>query len=69
MDMDPVESKKLLFHLYRQAAIPEYQARFRWQENSVAFWDNRAVQHYAAFDYLPHTRHVERVTVIGDTPY
>lgn len=24
---------------------------------------------YAAFDYLPNRRHVERVTVIGDKPY
>ena len=69
LDMEPEESRKLLLHLYRQAAVPEYQARFRWAVNSVAFWDNRAVQHYAAFDYVPNRRHVERVTVIGDTPF
>ncbi len=68
LDMEPEESDRLLKHLYRQASIPEYQCRFRWQENSVAFWDNRAVQHYAAFDYHPHLRHVERVTVVGDIP-
>ncbi|MDH3685889.1 MAG: TauD/TfdA family dioxygenase [Myxococcales bacterium] len=66
---EPDESRRLLRHLYRQAAVPEYQCRFRWQKNSVAFWDNRAVQHYAAFDYHPHTRRVERVTVIGDRPF
>ena len=69
VDMDPDESRRLLRHLYRQAAIPEYQVRFRWAVDSVAFWDNRAVQHYAAFDYLPNPRHVERVTVIGDRPF
>jgi len=67
--MDEEESAKLLRFLYRQASTPEFQCRFRWQENSVAFWDNRAVQHYAAFDYHPHTRRVERVTVVGDRPY
>ena len=66
--MEPDESRRLLRHLYRQAAVPEYQCRFRWRKNSVAFWDNRAVQHYAAFDYHPHTRRVERVTVVGDRP-
>jgi taurine dioxygenase len=67
--MDAHESDRLLHMLYRQATIPEYQCRFRWRENSVAFWDNRAVQHYAAFDYVPATRRVERVTVVGDKPY
>lgn len=68
-DMDSDESRRLLRFLYRQAAVPEYQCRFRWRENSVAFWDNRAVQHYAAFDYHPAERRVERVTVVGDKPF
>ena len=67
--MEDDESARLLRTLYRRAAIPELQCRFRWQENSVAFWDNRAVQHYAAFDYHPQVRRVERVTVVGDRPY
>ena len=69
VDMEPDESNRLLAHLYRQASVPEYQARFRWAVDSVAFWDNRAVQHYAAFDYTPNRRHVERVTVVGDRPF
>ncbi|MCB2059502.1 MAG: TauD/TfdA family dioxygenase [Novosphingobium sp.] len=63
------ESDWLLDHLYAQAAIPEYQVRFRWRENSIAFWDNRACQHYAAADYAPAMRHMERVTIIGDKPF
>jgi taurine dioxygenase len=63
------ESRRLLGKLYKQASIPEFQCRFRWRTDSVAFWDNRAVQHYAAFDYRPATRRVERVTVAGDRPY
>ena len=61
-------SDALLKHLYAQAAIPEYQCRFRWETNSIAFWDNRASQHYAASDYWPAVRRMERVTVIGDRP-
>lgn len=63
------ESDRLLDHLYRQAAVPEYQCRFRWRRHSVAFWDNRAVQHYAASDYYPQRRLMERVTICGDAPY
>jgi taurine dioxygenase len=67
--MDRAASDALLAHLYAQAAIPEYQCRFRWETNSIAFWDNRASQHYAVSDYWPAVRRMERVTVIGDKPY
>ena len=66
--MEREESDALLQHLYAQAAIPEYQCRFRWQKNSIAFWDNRACQHYAVSDYWPAVRRMERVTIIGDRP-
>jgi taurine dioxygenase len=66
--LEKARSDELLKHLYAQAAIPEYQCRFRWQANSIAFWDNRASQHYAASDYWPAVRRVERVTVVGDKP-
>ena len=67
--MDSDESAELLSILYAQAAYPEYQVRFTWEPNSIAFWDNRACQHYAASDYWPSVRRVERVTIVGDTPY
>jgi taurine dioxygenase len=67
--MEAEESAALLKHLYAQAAIPEYQCRFRWSVNALAFWDNRASQHYAASDYWPAVRRMERVTIIGDRPY
>ena len=62
------ESTELLDLLCRQAMVPEYQCRFRWQTDSVAFWDNRAVQHYAASDYWPDRRVMERIAIIGDRP-
>jgi taurine dioxygenase len=67
--LDPTESAELLQILYAQAQFPEYQVRFNWEPNSIAFWDNRACQHYAASDYWPNVRRVERVTIVGDTPY
>jgi len=69
LGMEKARSDALLAHLYAQAAIPEYQCRFRWETNSIAFWDNRASQHYAASDYWPAVRRMERVTIIGDRPY
>lgn len=59
----------LLSYLVSQANIPEYQVRFRWKKNSVAFWDNRSTQHYAVMDYPPCHRKMERTAIIGDAPY
>ena len=62
------ESKDMLDFLYSRASTPEYQCRFAWENNSIAFWDNRACQHYANSDYWPEIRRVERVTIVGDRP-
>ena len=56
----------LLQYLISQAAIPEYQVRFRWRRNSVAFWDNRSTQHYAVMDYPPCHRKMERAGIVGE---
>ncbi|MDR3538055.1 MAG: TauD/TfdA family dioxygenase [Acetobacteraceae bacterium] len=62
------ESRAILEYLWDHAEDPLFQCRFRWQENSVAFWDNRCVQHRAMWDYWPHTRSGFRVTVTGGRP-
>jgi taurine dioxygenase len=67
--MEPERGERLLQYLFRQLQAPEYQVRFRWQPGSVAFWDNRAVQHYAVSDYFPAVRITERVAIAGDRPY
>lgn len=67
--MDPERGEQLLQYLFRQLQAPEYQARFRWTPGAVAFWDNRAVQHYAVSDYFPAGRITERVAIAGDAPY
>lgn len=59
----------LLQYLISQAAIPEYQVRWRWQPGSVAIWDNRCTQHYAVMDYPPCHRKMERAGIIGDKPF
>ncbi|PWR18367.1 taurine dioxygenase [Zavarzinia compransoris] len=60
---------QLLHYLISQAAIPEYQVRWRWRKNSVAIWDNRSTQHYAVMDYAPCHRKMERAGIIGDVPF
>ncbi|MBY0318500.1 MAG: TauD/TfdA family dioxygenase [Reyranella sp.] len=61
-----IEANKLMNYLFSQAAQPEFQVRLRWRPNTIAFWDNRATQHYAVQDYYPATRRMARVTVVGD---
>ena len=63
------ESDALLGFLFRHVETPEFACRFRWERNSVAFWDNRAAQHHALWDYFPQTRSGTRVTITGDVPF
>ena len=67
--MTDEESSELLHSLYRLADTPSYQCRFRWQANSIAFWDNRSVQHCGVPDFGEQTRHMERVTIAGTKPF
>jgi taurine dioxygenase len=67
--MDRQESDSLLATLYRASANPEIQCRFRWSQGAIAFWDNRASQHFAASDYFPARRIMQRATIKGDRPY
>ncbi|GJM38505.1 MAG: taurine dioxygenase [Acidimicrobiales bacterium] len=62
-------SDQLLDILERAIMTPSVQMRVRWDVDTFVFWDNRAVQHQAANDFWPETRHVERVTVVGEKPF
>ncbi|QYG95108.1 taurine dioxygenase [Iamia sp. SCSIO 61187] len=62
------ESDALLRRLTRELSRPEHQCRFRWTPGAVAFWDNRATQHYAASDYWPQRRVMDRISIAGDVP-
>src|SRR5579885_2358133 len=67
-DMTEEESAPLLHYLYRHAVRPEFTCRFRWEKNSIAFWDNRCVQHNAINDYQGKRRVMHRVTIEGERP-
>jgi taurine dioxygenase len=67
-DMSEEESEPLLAYLCQHAVRPEFTCRFRWQKNSIAFWDNRCVQHNAINDYHGERRLMHRVTIEGERP-
>lgn len=64
------ESDAILRLLYDQIAKPAYTVRFRWQPDSIAFWDNRATAHLGPGDvgHLDFDRIVQRITLAGDVP-
>jgi taurine dioxygenase len=61
------ESDDLLRLLFNHVGSPQFQCRFRWTQNAVAFWDNRVVQHFAVADYAER-RVMHRVTIAGEQP-
>ncbi|MCU1731151.1 MULTISPECIES: taurine dioxygenase [unclassified Pseudomonas] len=68
-ELSEAESEALLKFLFAHATRPEFTIRWRWQENDVAFWDNRVTQHYAVDDYRPARRVMHRATILGDVPF
>lgn len=56
------ESELLLPFLCDHVRSPDYQCRFRWRKHSIAFWDNRCLQHFAVPDYSER-RVMQRVTI------
>lgn len=64
------ESSAILGVLFAQLERPQFQVRFHWEPDSVAFWDNRATAHLGPVDLATaeFDRRVERVTVVGDIP-
>ena len=69
VELKRAESDSVLQMLFRHVETPEFHCRFRWQRHSIAFWDNRCVQHHAMWDYFPQRRHGHRVTIRGDKPF
>ena len=68
-ELPRAESDALLAFLFKHCAEPEFQCRFHWEPNSVAFWDNRCTQHLAIWDYYPEVRHGYRVSIKGSRPF
>ncbi|HTP95084.1 MAG TPA: TauD/TfdA family dioxygenase [Burkholderiales bacterium] len=67
--MSEDESAPLLEFLFRHQIKPEFTCRFRWRPGSLAFWDNRAAQHYPLNDYHGERRVMHRITLKGDRPH
>ncbi|MFK7895220.1 MAG: TauD/TfdA dioxygenase family protein [Myxococcota bacterium] len=66
--MTEQESQSVLNFLFEQPSIPENQQRIHWERDTLVMWDNRAVQHYAVYDYYPQPRRMEKITLRGERP-
>ena len=62
------ESVPLFQHLTNICTQDEYVTRFKWENGSLAMWDNRCLFHYALNDYQGKRRHMHRVIVQGERP-
>jgi taurine dioxygenase len=67
VELDRLESSAVLNFLFRHVERPDFTMRWRWIANDLAFWDNRAVQHYAVPDYQT-TRRMSRIVLAGEKP-
>ena len=67
VELNPAESSRILELLFEHVKSPDFNIRYRWAPDDVAFWDNRAVLHYAVPDYQVE-RVMQRVVIAGDRP-
>lgn len=67
-ELSEAESDSVLEMLFKHAEHLDYQIRFRWSLNDMAFWDNRCCMHRAIWDYWPEERKGRRVTIKGERP-
>jgi len=69
VQLAPHESKALLEMLFRHSAsLAELHCRVQWTPDTLTFWDNRATQHHAVWDYFPNRRYGQRVSILGARP-
>ena len=66
----PTESSAMLAMLKTHAARPEFTVRFKWEDHSLAMWDNRQVLHLGPKDIVnsEFAREIHRTTLMGDIP-
>ncbi|KAJ0340365.1 hypothetical protein COL154_011059 [Colletotrichum chrysophilum] len=68
------ESDALLKLLFKHITLgQDFQVRIKWEEGTVALWDNRVTAHTAISDYNVHNpqeglRHGFRITTLADKP-
>jgi alpha-ketoglutarate-dependent taurine dioxygenase len=67
--IDLAENRELLQLVLAQYQKPEYQVRFSWRPNSIAFWDNRAAVHYAVRNYGDFPRVLDRILIADESQH
>ncbi len=67
VELSHPESEALLGFLTRWVQQQRFTVRYRWSEETIAFWDNRCTQHFVVADFEGE-RIIQRVTVMGDAP-
>ncbi|WP_101759924.1 TauD/TfdA family dioxygenase [Oceanicoccus sp. KOV_DT_Chl] len=65
-ELTEAESEAVLAMLMAHAYQPEFQCRFTWEENAIAIWDNRCLQHRGINDFSPAYRHMHRIAIVDN---
>ncbi len=68
--LSPTESRAMLEMLWQHLVRNEFTVRFKWEEGSIAFWDNRSTAHLAPADIFDSDfdRQFYRITLQGEIP-
>jgi taurine dioxygenase len=64
VELSQAESDILLDYLKRLTVRPDFAYRHHWEEGTLAFWDNRAIQHFAVPDFTGD-RMLYQITLAG----
>src|SRR5215470_2409292 len=67
VELAPAESALVLSHLRALTVRPSFAIRHHWRPGTLAFWDNRCVQHYAVPDFTG-PRLLYQVSVRAELP-
>lgn len=68
-ELSEKEGKALLDFIFVHQVRTEFCCRFKWTPGTLAFWDNRSMQHYPLNDYHGHRRIMHRITLRGEKPF
>ena len=66
-ELNDEENKAIKEFLVNHIKQPELYCRFKWENDSVAFWDNRCTAHKGIFDFGQQYRLMHRVAIQGET--